>query len=215
MIPAVRDVGEAMEVFDGVMASDGTIGPANFATPRFALSVSGQDHLDWLSYVKSALEVLDVRMTGPAVSHCTGPTGKPYDYCQIRSKASPIMVKQRLRWYPNGLKVIPEDTHFSLRWLAHCFMGDGCSGVSRLDSRHPQIDVDLCLENFDTSSINLVNNFLWDQGFKAHYSNHRYSRTGAGIRLRLYQKDAENFISAVAPYVVPSYQYKIKHLEVE
>lgn len=188
------------QVIDGTILSD-----ANLSIPRggenavYLIALSGREHLDWLYYIKDALEALDVVVTPscPRVHVRIGPTGKPYDYCCLQTRVSSFLTHQFYRWYRDGKKEVPRDLFLTPVSLANWFMGDGTSPEGTRG-----IKTSFATHGFPASSIELLEHLLSGLGFHV-------SSTKVGIYL--YQDGVDNFMKLVEPFVLPSYRYKIKY----
>lgn len=201
---------EALQVFDGVMLSDGGI----YVSRRsccFRLVLSGIEHMDWLNHVKEALKLLGVEFNpGTPNSHKrVGYTGKVLDYCQLGSKVSALVTHQRARWYPNGRKEVPEDFLFTPISLANEVMGDGSSNWN---SSNPDYGVfmELCTESFSLASIGRIEHQLRLLGLTNLSRVHLPARQGSEIGIVVRGLSAGLLMSTVEPHILPSYRYKIK-----
>ena len=111
-----------LEIFDGLMLSDGHIKkvPRRCRTSfsmcskhaGFVLTTSRSLPLDWAPM--RSRSYFDKR------------TRKTYVQHSIRSRRSEWLKNERIRWYPSGNKVVPQDvriTPISVMWW---YIGDGC-----------------------------------------------------------------------------------------
>lgn len=118
---------EATEVFDGVMLSDGSITPIA-RTAVFNIDLSGIEHIDWLQVVKEALLSINTQACANHPRLFKGTSkGLIFYGCILTSRTSQFIVKQRIRWYPDGKKIVPPDLVITPIVLAHWFIGDGSS----------------------------------------------------------------------------------------
>lgn len=203
---------EAWKIFDGVMMSDGCLIPSSPTNSVFQVQLSGSEHMDWLVLINSALGVLGVGCGSPKV-YPVECGERQRDNCRLCSKASSFLGVQRLRWYSNGAKRIPEDFRLDSISLANEFMGDGNSYYNHGRSSSG-VTIRLSTVSYDLTSIGKIEEQLKEIGI-AHlsrilYSNCSRAKGASGISINILGASAERFISLVEPYIVPSFKYKVK-----
>jgi hypothetical protein len=205
---------EALQIFDGVMLSDGTLvrGSTNSVNYILKVSSSGTEHEDWLLLIRDALAVLDIGSSPISLIHSTS-RGKPYSFLQLRSRLSEWLSAQRQLWYPLGIKIVPESLILAPLTTAVWFMGDGSSiwsptgrcviasfathGFSEKDVEHLESQlrelgvVDLC-RNDVTNSPKTERQF------------------SSGITLQA-TRSVSALMNMMEPFILPSFSYKIKH----
>lgn len=203
-------VEQALQVFDGVMLSDGGI--VRPASPWFQITLSGKEHMDWLYYIESALVVLGVELCSSypkvvqAFNRCTG---MYHDYYRLITRESEFITEQRIRWYSSGRKEVPIDFTFTPIVLANELMGDGSSNWNNGNHDYG-IYIDLCTQSFNLESIELLEYELKRVGLTHLSRNHRPTQCKPGIALRVLGTSAAEFMELVEPYILPSYRYKVK-----
>lgn len=121
---------------------------------------------------------------------------QPVEYWQWRSRRHEVLTQQRRRWYPDGVKIVPEDFQLTPISALHWYVGDGC-----LRRKSPAIT--LCTDCFDTQSIRKLMMELANCGFTANPEPHR-----KGFRIRLGAGEVSNWLSWIGPCPVPSMEYK-------
>lgn len=201
---------QALQVFDGVMLSDGGI--ARPASPWFSMGLSGREHMDWLCYIKDALNTLGVEVCAghPKVTQAIHKhNNEPYDFCRLSSKSSGFVTEQRRRWYPDGKKEVPEDFTFTPTVLANEVMGDGTSGWAACD-HSGGIYVLLCTQSFSLHSIEIVEYELRRVGLTHLSRGHYRAQDGSGIAIRILGGSAPMLMELIEPHILSSYRYKIK-----
>lgn len=196
---------EGMEVFDGVMLSDGGLGRVGL-NARFHMSLSGEGHMDWLLCVEGALKELDVKFSPgyPKVTDSISSYGKPYKYCCLSSLSSPFLTTQYNKWYSGRIKVVPADLQLTPIVLANWFMGDGFT--SRYGLKHWGVVLALCTHSFSSQEVVLLQEKLEIAGLHGFrmYNN-------KGWRLETHKGSlVDKFLDTVKPYILSSYGYKIK-----
>lgn len=203
----------AKEVFDGVMVSDGFLFRPRSLTANsyFSMMLSGSEHIDWLLSTKETLCGLRIEFP-PEYPYVFSVVkrGKLYDYCFLRSYVSPYLTQQRKRWYPNGVKEVPEDFTLTPVSLACMFMGDGNSS---LDRRNPiPVHARLCTQGFSLRSVGLIEIALRKIGIvDVGHEHHKKVGKGAGMGLSILQDSVNRFMKMVEPHMEPSYMYKVKY----
>lgn len=191
---------DASEVLDGTLLSDAGISiPRGSIKGVYQIALSGREHMDWLYYIKDALDALEVKVGSgyPRFFTRIGPTGKPYDYCVLQSRSSLTLACVFLRWYHSGRKEVPEVLRLTPTCLANWFMGDG---TSPRGSRG--LKVSFATHGFSTPSVELLEHLLGSLGF--HVSDTR-------VGIYLHQDSVDDFMRMVEPHIVPSYRYKVKY----
>lgn len=202
----------AREVLSGAVFSDGFLSRHGAGgNSYFSIQLSGKEHIDWLHTIKRALLLLGVEVPdGHPYVFPVIKKGKLYEYCFLRSHVSPTLTRMRDLWYPDGVKEVLEDFHFTLASLANAFMGDGNSS---LDHRDPTaVHVRLCTQKFSLHSIGLIEEALCEIGILNTGREHcKGTGKGAGIGLSILQDSVNRFMRVVEPYIEPSYRYKVKY----
>jgi len=196
----------ARQVFEGLMLGDGTIVP-NGASPYFALSLSGEKHMSYLTLIHDTLELLGMDVVQPT-ARLSISKGKPYMHCRLRTLTSPALLLERERWYPNGSrwKVVPGDIHLQPATVAHWFMGDGYSSYRLSGSVYAR----LCTEAFSAHGVNLLRGELAALGIGTTAYEIKVAH-GDGFIINIKESSMTNFMRMVAPYIVEPFMYKVKY----
>lgn len=193
---------EALQVFDGVMLSDGSID----YNGNFRENLSGSKHMDWLYYQEDALTSIGViMMAGHPKCETRTSKGKSFENCALYTKTSEFTKSQRLRWYPRGVKWVPDDVSITPVTLAHWFMGDGSSSYRKC--RPGLVTLWLCTDSFlevDVNKLIMCLRHAGLDGFGKYPSKSGYRLGTNDNRL------IERFMDTVERFVLPSYRYKIK-----
>lgn len=215
-------VREAQQVYDGVMLSDGgLILPRSYPRAWFQIALSGKEHLDWLYYIKDALEGLDITVTPghPKVRERVRPSGDTYDYCYLGTKTSEFLTLAHRRWYPGRhtdgtwRKEVPEDFLLTPISLANWFMGDSTSGRDK--RRSSTITLTLLTHCFSEHGISVLEEQLHSFNLSTGRA-HRRVLKGSGIEITIPQNSIDAFADLVEYWVLPSYRHKVlRRKEVE
>ncbi len=195
-------IGEALDILDGVMLSDGSI---TRDSSEFHMNLSGWCHVDWLLVVGEALAVLGCpTLDGYPMRDTRLTRGKPYEACDLHTHTNLFLRAQRARWYSDSTKIVPRDVQVTPVSLAHWYTGDGSS---TRDKRPTSFVVGLKLSSL--SFTECENYFLRE---RLHNLGITASVLSVRSRSMLFidQWSVNLFMDIVEPYMVPSYLYKIK-----
>lgn len=200
---------EAYQIFDGAMLSDAGIKLCRGTSPRFELSQGGVDRTDWLSIVKEALIALGAPVQPQYPKpYPTTHKGKPYVNVWLVSRVCPLTREQRGRWYPNGIKVVPEDLVLTPIVAAHWFMGDGSSRWNTVKgTRTGSVSCYFAANSFTLEGVKRLETGLIGLGI-GHISREPYKDMGA--RIWVHGNSVTILMDMIAPYVVESFSQKVK-----
>lgn len=205
---------EALQVFDGVMLSDGRLQLLKAGRNAcFRIVQSGKRHLDWLYFIKDALNILDVEAcTGHPKCLRSVVKGEFYDYSTLVTRVSPLLTSHHGAWYSNGIKEVPIGLHLTPISLANWFMGDGSS--YRYKRSPATVSIVLATEGFSAQSIEVLEEELHGMGID-NTGRETYKTTikGAGVAITIRQSCADSFMEIVRPHMLPSFCYKVKFKE--
>ncbi|KKU60914.1 MAG: hypothetical protein UX85_C0006G0048, partial [Candidatus Beckwithbacteria bacterium GW2011_GWB1_47_15] len=102
--------------------------------------------------------------------------------------------KERLRWYPNGKKIVPHDIKLTPMTLAVWYMDDG----TLQKYKGAPASIRFCTNGFDRSSIDILMTKLQELGFAPHLDK---MKAVEQFIIRLNRKDATAFLNVVNPYL--------------
>lgn len=190
----------AQQVLDGVMLSDGNLRLRKGCRNAYFIIDLSEGHLDWLLMIRDALTALGVLVSDrcPAVST----NHKGYTSQWLWTHAHPFLTSQYEIWYPNGYKEVPCAFGLTPVSLANEYMGDG-----GLNTGHK--DCILCTEGYSLNEVNFLRSALLKMGIQSISRPYKRTRRGAGFRIYIRRNSIRTFMSAIEPYVVPSYRYKL------
>ena len=198
--------GEAQQIFDGSMLGDASIkevwGKRSInPTCVYAFAQTGNDHIDSIENIKSALTTLGVSTSEIKPYNHKGLSSGHYN--GFHSHACEYIKLQCSRWYKDRIKIVPPDLTLTPLMLARFFMDDG---MSTYDKRNDAVIVRLASCSFseqeNVSLMSMLHNMDIDST-KAH----SYRLPVISIR----QGSVDIFMDVVEPFIVPSFMYKIKH----
>ncbi|MEI6421887.1 MAG: hypothetical protein WCP55_06680, partial [Lentisphaerota bacterium] len=121
---------EIQNVIDGMLMGDGSIVVnENTKVGRFSI---GSVHEEFAQYCSSFLKMYGASV--PAFDRGTKGRGM----WNVQTYSHPDFYAQRQRWYPNGIKAIPQDIVFTKIFMIMWYLGDGClsSGNEKNNSRY-------------------------------------------------------------------------------
>lgn len=184
------------QILTGLLLSDGYLrynkGCQN-ASFKFAQSVKNLPYFvevfSLLSHYCSSMPYLESRLT----------RGNFYYNFRFETRAYPVFTSLINTWYPNGIKLVPNDIYNLLTplALAHWAQGDG----SRQSTGFT-----LCTENFSFPDVcRLVNILLLRYHLKCSIN----CSTQGGPRIYIHTCSAQRFSNIVKPYFHPSMLYKL------
>lgn len=199
-----------MEVFDGVMLSDGCLRPMN-ASAFFSIDLSGTDHIDWLYVVKDALVSLGVVVSPGHPRLCRGVShNKVYYGCLLSSRSCVYLAEQYRRWYPDGVKAIPKDLKLTPTTVANWFMGDGSSVQHQYKNRlrHKYVEAKFATHDYTKEDVEFLRNLLEQFGVRGPKI---YPDRGYYYISVCNEEGAVWLMHTIEPFITPSYKYRVKY----
>lgn len=196
-----------LEIVNGCLLGDAGL-VRRGRNPYFWVDLSGGEHLDWLYVMKETLQSMGI----PVTDKCPKITprqhrlrGKMIRYTEVAlwSSSSPLLLPLYHEWYPGGHKVVPRSLGLTPITIAHWFMGDGSSWA--LSGRPNLVRAKFCTNGLPLADIDRLGRMLAGMGIVAV----RYESDPV-----LFVNDAISIIElmdTVKPYLVPSFQYKLKY----
>lgn len=143
-----------LETIQGCLLGDGHISRnTNCKSSYFGYCSSEYEHVE---YVWKQLKRLSTPRyeNGPVKSTTyLKKTGKTYTTYSIRTRSNITFYNLRKKWYPDGVKIVPNDLNLSTNIIRFWYIGDGS-----LDKQYGYIK--LCTDSFNEESINLLNEQL-------------------------------------------------------
>lgn len=167
----VKLTSRVRQVIAGVLLGDGSL---TLTGSKKSASLGIEQHpsrLGWLRNVKQELAKsgvvsairLYMRRPKKLLEGRLLPGGR---YWTLRSLSYAELVPERLRWYPRGIKRVPQDLRLSLRVVAHWLCGDGYDNHVG--------GIGFCTDGFTKDDVSLlVNKLQKDLGVHAHIKRTR------------------------------------------
>ena len=198
-----------MEVFDGVILSDGCL-QMRGDNARLIIQLSGAVYLDWLRLIERCLAGIGVSANKehpkviPAISH-----SKPYDRALLTFNTHPFFTQMYNIWYKDNIKILPSSLQLTPGSVSHFYMGDGCASY-----RHPKsapnsvfVSAVFCTDSFTEAEVDTLVSQLRALGIT------RAIKQKAKKHHEIYVSEANSvctLMDMVEPHIVPSLSYKIK-----
>jgi len=164
-------------------------------------------HRDYLEYLAER-QLTSVRWEGPIIPKMLNAKTQ-YGF---RTKAHPTYTSFRERMYPNGHKIV--DPHYLtlLDWefLAIWYQEDGHIS-SRMQGNYQDIQVGLATHSFSYGDNLLLKAALKEKLYLEWNIRSGSKKDGGRVyHLALRRSSLERFIDGVMPFIVPSFDYKIR-----
>ena len=193
---------EAMEVFDGTMLGDNSVGRYG-GSALMDTAKSGEQYMPYLTQLRDTLVLLGVEFcTDHPKSFARVSHGKPYINCRLTSHASSFFTEQRHRWYPNGKKIVPNDVRITPLSMAYEFMDDG--STSWLQGN--LVVLRLATNSYTREEVSCLRDLV-----NARFGVYFYLSPNSGWELTLRKVDEVNlFLDQIEEYILPCYEYKVK-----
>ena len=129
-----------LEWTDGFLLGDGSIRCQRKVDAMGARFSIGSLHTEWSSYAMSGLSLYRASVPKPTK---TIDKKHPHHTWISQSLTHPDIVKQYMRWYPNGTKDVPEDVRITPSSVLLWYLGDG-SICSDEDSNYSALRLATC-----------------------------------------------------------------------
>ncbi len=202
-----QDISESVQAVEGAILSDaGVYRKSRHA--HFTMKQSYKEHLDWLNYLAACLENLGIHSNVRPYRQVGSRDGLCYT---LQSQVHPWLTGQRLRWYPDGKKIVPDDLHLTSVTIANWIMGDGSIRFGWTTAHVAVIKpcIVLCTHGFNLDDVEKLRRKLQRVGVRdtCHYKT---NNEGSGVAILVKQKGTSKIRTAVGEYVAPSFQYKMR-----
>jgi len=194
----------ALEIITGAALSDAQLSmPKRAENASFYITLSGENHLDWLNILYEACGYLGIPSLPPK---CTDSISKRRHYtrCYLHTRVHPILTELWHDFYQTGRKEVFPDLALTPLTLANWFTGDGgCYDGGRAAC--------FATEGYSEASIAILRRKLREIGIYTSAHLNKVVKNGAGLSLWCTDISTVNaLMDIVGPYVPPSYQYKVK-----
>lgn len=182
-----------IDYLDGLMLGDGHLQYGNFTS----LYAHRCKHKDWLDCIQIVFEAADIESTITSRE-------PPYTGYNLLTKSYPELLKQRQRWYPEGVKIVPEDVSMSSESVANWYMGDGgCNKKKGFVEFYTN-----CFTHEEVIFLSDYLNTILD--IESHPQKHRHEQYTIYIPKRY----APTLFKYMEPYILECYAYKLGTLRI-
>lgn len=205
------------------LLGDGGLSKLNRTNPRedgkYTKALNSQyyikqrdDHEDYIVWQKDILQ----NITNTVYLHTKPYTDKRgYTCCgqfALRTKRHPFFTDMRYRLYPNNVKCL-DPHYFSLfDWesLAIFYMDDGWIENTLMKTTGIYTRIAIASHSYSYIENKFFRDFVAEK-FNVHFDVKQHKSKTGNIHhyLRCSKDNAKRFIDGVAPYILPSYKYKI------
>ncbi len=195
------------EIINGLMLSDAYISnpKINEGNARIEITQTPK-RIEFLNYLAEYFFDIGLGSNLRRIIHWNKQKQKHYVTMHLSTSKNPTITKLRNYWYPNKNKIVPKDFKLTHKSLAYWFMGDGHSSWH---NEGKSIDLQLATYSFESESMNVLKNQL--KRFNLKFNIIQRSKGYLMFRTAD-QKNNERFMNLVEPYILPCFQYKIKHI---
>jgi len=176
-------------ILDGLLLGDASI-PAGQNLLHFSQRF---DRRGYVEYVADQLGVPRDRVRD-RVRQPDSRTGRSYSCSELRTLSARTFADLRVRWYPNGRKVVPRDLRISPECVLNWFLCDGSCSPTRGNAQ-----LILCTDAFAPADLDFLRDLLAGADIDA---------TVCGKRLRVRQNSAARFYDYIGPCPVSCFAYK-------
>lgn len=212
----------------GSLLGDGglTLSHGNRGNAVFSLSQSGAAHVDWLGEVMGLICRLGIEFEPdcPKVRiRESSRSGKPYEYCYIRTRTNSLLTTLHRAWYSGRRKVVPLSLVLTPIIILVWYLGDGClswtrgnkTGGPNTPGSSPQISFSTA--NFTLEEVKRLGREVKDvMGVDYRVHMGRDKRYPGSIYPELYIKGGRKAAGRLLSYIdvpeliPPSYRYKFE-----
>ena len=199
-----------LEVVEGALLSDAGItclSPGSHGL--LSISLSGEEHLDWLEDINTQLALLGLErvLNPPRLALRKNKKGN-YMEARLWTRRDPFFTMMHRRWYPGGRKEVPLDLTLTPVSSANWFMGDGCSFRYSSGS----VVVYFSTQSFSRRSTEHLKEGLYCLGIEGVHDSKPSRGRAPGVQLAITSEaNVTKLMETVEPFVLPSYRYKIKY----
>ncbi|AAB99101.1 RNA maturase isolog [Methanocaldococcus jannaschii DSM 2661] len=193
------NISEDLRTFiDGLLLGDACI------TEKGNLLITQNKRYDWLEYVKHRFQQFGLNVYFHCYKYKRRTSEVIADLYVLSTSRYELFRQLRERWYPDGIKRIPNDLVINDEGLAQWYLGDGS-----LTKQKNGYKLELSTHGFTLDE----NKFL-QQKLKLLYGfDFRISKKHQYRYLRLFKsKQVHAFCSIVEPFIPPSYRNKVRCL---
>jgi hypothetical protein len=192
------------DVIIGLLLSDAHINRpyTKFQNSSFSISISSK-YKTFPVYVESYLRELGISVNKKEYVRKTGIV-----HWNVKTVVDPQFSELRKIWYPDGKKIIPRSLKLTPKMISYWFMGDGSSGYYKRGNK--KVVLSLMTQGFNLNDVLFLKHQLELLDVKMGVGIVKRKSIGYILRTKV-SYEVEKFMNLVEPYILPDFQYKIKH----
>lgn len=189
---------QILEWIDGELLGDGCL---QLISPHLGKFAYTSRYLEYCEYISDTLDSFGIYQAGKIAknrntSHFNKNTLNRY-YYRYQSLGYPELLDLYRKWYPKGIKIIPEDMKLTPLVCRQWYLGDGSLDFG--NSRHAHIK--LATYNFHQNDIERLVEQFKNLGFETK----RYSSSNC---ISISSNSTKDFFNYVGKCPIQCYQYK-------
>lgn len=198
-----------LEIFDddviiGLLLSDAHLSRpyTEFQNSSFSISISSK-YKTFPYYVEDYLKKLNLNVHKKEFTRKTGVI-----HWNVKTTVDKQFTELRKIWYPNGIKIVPRYLKLNPKIIAYWFMGDGSSGYYLRGNK--KVVLSLQTQRFSLNDVLFLKYQLELLDIKMNINMIKRESIGY-ILITKVSFEVEKFMKLVEPYILPDFEYKIKH----
>jgi len=186
------------EIIDGLL-----LGDASVTTTKFVITQAIRSK-DFVLYIKEYLESLG--FTTHFNLRFSTAKGKHYEIADLATHVSRYFKLLRIKWYPDGKKIVPHNLILTPKIIAYWFM---CDGSTTWINNKKQVRVNFATNGFTKNDVLILLKNLHNFGLiNARITN--YNKRGYEVIIAE-SKNVKQLMQIIEPYIHDCFKYKIKY----
>ena len=192
--------------FIGIMLSDGYIRPIRTKNgdTYFEMKQTTRNK-DLLINIKKEFNKFDIKSQIKGIKTKLRHREEPYYELLLWTNSSSKLKDERKHWYPNGIKIVPQDLQITDKVLAYWYMGDG--GVWRGGRDKHSVKITMYTNGFEKQDVE----FLIKKLKKLEISSTIAQKKGNWVINISTASEVNEFMDLVKPYILPCFNYKLQY----
>lgn len=178
------------EMIDGLLLGDASI-PAGQNLFYFGQC---KDRREYVKYVANQMGLSTDRVRSRK-RKADSRTGKSYHCSELRTLSDSYFAHLRERWYPDGIKRVPDDLSLSSQCVLHWFLCDGSASMTRNSAQ-----LVLCCDAFEKLDLERLSHLLNEVNITSTILRQR--------RIRIRQESIQHFYDYIGKCPVSCLEYK-------
>ena len=128
-----------------------------------------------------------------------------YFTSELSSPSTYEIGEQRIRWYPNGIKIVPRDLKLNAVVIAFWMQGDGDSGRNGKDGN--SVTANFSTNSFTFDEVNFLRDQLRELGIE---SNLKLKRGKEPLISVSKASEVKKLMDMIRPFMLDCFQYKLQ-----